>query len=64
MDIGVIMKVCGVSILISVVCQVLSRSGRDDQAMLVSLTGIVVILFMLLEKLGRLVELVYSVFGL
>ena len=58
------MKVCGVGILISVVCQVLSRSGRDDQSMLVSLTGIVVILLMLMEELGRLVEIVYSVFGL
>ena len=58
------MKVCGVGILISVVCHVLSRSGRDDQSMLVSLTGIVVILLMLMEELGRLVEIVYSVFGL
>lgn len=64
MDIGVIMRVCGVGILISVVCQVLSRSGRDDQAMLVSLTGIVVILLMLMEELGKLVDIVYSVFGL
>ena len=53
----------GVGILVSVAQQILSRTGRDDQAMLVSLSGIILVLLMLIEEIGRLFELVESVFG-
>lgn len=64
MDVGLILRVAGVGMLVSVACQVLSKSGRDEQAMLVSVAGIIIVLLMLIEELGKLIELVSSVFGL
>ncbi len=63
MDVGLILKVAGVGILVSVACQILSRSGRDEQAMLVSLTGIVIVLMMLVTEIGALFSTVREVFG-
>lgn len=63
MDVSLVLKVAGVGILVSVAQQILSRAGRDDQAMLVSLSGIILVLLMLIEEIGRLFELVESVFG-
>lgn len=63
MDVSLVLKVAGVGILVSVAQQILSRTGRDDQAMLVSLSGIILVLLMLIEEIGRLFELVESVFG-
>ena len=44
MDIGIILKVAGVGILVSAAAQILSKSGRDEQAMLVTISGIIVVL--------------------
>ncbi len=63
MDVGLVLKVAGVGILVSVAGQILSRAGRDEQAMLVSLAGIILVLFLLVEEIGRLFSLVESVFG-
>lgn len=63
MDIGLILKVAGVGILVSVASQILSKSGRDEQSMLVVIAGIVVVLVMLVEEIDKLFELVCSVFG-
>ena len=46
MDIGLILKVAGVGILVSVASQILAKSGRDEQSMLVTIAGIVVVLIM------------------
>jgi stage III sporulation protein AC len=54
MDIGLIMKVGGVGMIVTVICQVLSRAGRDDQATLVSVSGIVLILIILMGEIGEL----------
>ena len=59
-----VLKVAGVGILVSVAQQILSRAGRDEQSMLVSLAGIVLVLLLLIEEIGRLFSLVESVFGL
>jgi stage III sporulation protein AC len=64
MDIGLILKVAGVGILVSVACQILTKSGRDEQSMLVTVAGIVVVLLLLVEEIGSLFDLVTSVFGL
>ena len=64
MDIGIILKVAGVGILVSAAAQILSKSGRDEQAMLVTVGGIVVVMLMLVEEIGLLLETVQSVFGL
>ena len=57
------LKVAGVGLLVSVAQQILSRAGRDEQAMLVSIAGIVLVLLLLVEEIGRLFSLVESVFG-
>ena len=63
MDIGLILKVAGVGILVSAAAQILSKSGRDEQSMLVTIAGIIVVLIMLVGEIEKLFELVISVFG-
>lgn len=64
MDVGLVLKVAGVGLLVSVAQQILSRAGRDEQAMLVSMAGLVLVLLLLVEEIGNLFALVESVFGL
>ena len=64
MDVSLILKVAGVGILVSVATQILSKSGRDDQAMLVSISGIIVVLLMLVGEVGALFDLVRDTFEL
>lgn len=64
MEAGIILKIAGIGLLVAAAYQILSRAGRDDQAMLVSLSGIVIVLLMLLEQISGLFEAVRSVFGL
>lgn len=63
MDISLIIKIAGVGILVSVACQLLSKSGRDEQSMLVTLAGIVVVLLLLIEEIGQLFDTICAVFG-
>lgn len=63
MDVSLILKVAGVGILVTVAHQILSKAGRDEQAMLVTLAGIVIVLLMLVEEIGRLFDTVRAVFG-
>ena len=63
MDVGLVLRVAGVGILVAVAHQVLARSGRDEQAMLVSLAGVVMVLMMLVGEIGKLFDTVQSVFG-
>lgn len=63
MDISLIIKVAGVGMLVAVVTQVLSKSGRDEQAMLVTVAGLVVVLLFLVKEMGTLLNTVRSVFG-
>lgn len=64
MDVDLIFKIAGVGIVVTVLNQVLIRSGREDQAMLTSLAGVIVVLLMLVEEIQLLFETVKSVFGL
>ena len=63
LDIGIILMVAGVGILVSAAAQILSKSGRDEQSMLVTVAGIIVVLIMLVGEIEKLFELVCSVFG-
>jgi len=63
-DVGLILKIAGVGIIVAASCQVLSKSGRDEQSMLVSVAGIIVVLLMITGKLGQLFEMIKDVFGL
>ena len=64
MDIDLILKVAGISMIITVVCQVMSRAGRDEQSTLLSLAGTVIILILIAERVGDLVSTLRRVFGL
>ena len=64
MEIGLILKIAGIGILISVISSVLSKSGKDEQAMLVTVGGIIVVMLMLVEEIGILIESVKTVFEL
>lgn len=64
MDLSLIMKIAGLGIIVTVVCQMLSKAGRDEQATYVSIAGIIVALIMLVSELGEFFELVKDVFGI
>lgn len=64
MELGLILKIAGVGLLVSIVSSILSKSGRDEQAMMLTVGGIVVVMLMLVEEIGALIETVQTVFGL
>lgn len=64
MDVDLIFKIAAIGILVSVLNQVLSRSGRDDQATMTTLAGLVVVLMMVVQQISGLFELVKNLFGL
>ena len=64
MNVELILKVVGVGLLVTVAYQVLMKSGRDEQAMLVSVAGIIIVLLMLVNEIGGLFDAVKNVFGL
>ncbi len=64
MDTGLILKIAGIGLLVSVMYQVLSKSGREEQAMLVSLAGVIIILLMLVQELSDLINTIRSIFGI
>ncbi len=64
MDVDLILKVAGVGMIVAVVCQVLSKAGREEQSTLVSITGIVIILIMVIEEIGTMIESLKRIFGL
>ena len=62
MDIDLIFKIAAIGIIVSILNQVLSRSGREEQATMTSLAGLVVVLMMLTEKIAELFDLVKQLF--
>ena len=54
----------GGGILVSVLNQVLTRSGREEQATMTTLAGLIVVLMMVVQKISELFELVKTLFGL
>lgn len=64
MDVDLIFKIAAIGILVSVLNQVLSRSGRDEQATMTTLAGLVVVLMMVVQQISSLFELVKNLFGL
>lgn len=64
MDISIIFQIAAVGILISVFNQVLTRAGRDDQAMLTSLVGLIVVLFWVIQYINELFITVRTMFGM
>ncbi len=63
MDVDLIFKIAAIGILVAVLNQLLVRSGRDEQAMMTTLTGLVVVLMMLVQKISELFDLIKALFG-
>ena len=59
-----IFKIAAIGILVAVLNLLLSRSGRDDQALMVSLAGLVVVLFVIVQEISRLFDLIRELFDL
>ena len=64
MDASLILKVAGIGMIVTVSCQVLGKAGREEQATLVSITGIVIILVIIIEEIGKMLESLKRIFGL
>ena len=64
MDVDLIFKIAAIGILVAVLNQVLSRAGRDEQAMMTTLAGLVVVLMMVVQEIASLFDLVKDLFGL
>ena len=64
MDFSFILKIAGIGMIVAVSCQVLNKVGRDEQATMVSVAGIIVVLLMLIGQIGEVFDTVKEVFGL
>ena len=64
MDVDLIFKIAAVGILVAVLNLVLARSGREEQAMMTTLAGLVVVLMMLVRQISDLFDLIKSLFFL
>lgn len=63
METALILKIAGIGLLVTVACQILSRAGRDEQAMLVSVAGVIMVMVLLLDEMSGLISDLRSVFG-
>ena len=64
MDVDLIFKIAAIGIIVAVLNQVLIRSGREEQAMLTTLAGLIVVLSLIVVEISDLFRTVISVFGL
>ncbi len=64
MDVDLIFKIAAIGILVAVLNQLLVRSGREEQAMMTTLAGLVVVLMMKVQEISRLFELIKTLFDL
>lgn len=64
MDVDLIFKIAAIGILVAVLNQLLIRSGREEQAMMTTLAGLVVVLMMMVRQISDLFELIRTLFHL
>ena len=64
LGVNLIFKIAAVGILVSVMCQVLKHSGREDQAFLTSLAGLILVLFWIVPYIYDLFETIKNLFSL
>ena len=64
MDVDLIFKIAAIGILVAVLNQLLVRSGREEQALMTTLAGLVVVLMMLVQQISDLFDLVKTLFSL
>ena len=64
MDINLLFKIAAIAILVAVLHQVLVRAGREDQAMMTTLAGLVIVLSMVIKEISSLFQTVRTLFDL
>lgn len=64
MNVDLIFQIAGVGIVVAVINQLLARAGRDEQALLITIAGLVVVLFILTEQIGALFASIKQIFNL
>lgn len=64
MDIGLVLKVAGVGFIISLAAQILNKSGRDEQGLMLIIAGLIVVFFMLIGEMEELFDRIRDVFEL
>ena len=63
MDVDLIFKIAAVGILVAVLNILITRSGREDQALMTSITGLVVVLVIVVQEISELFDLIRDLFG-
>lgn len=64
MDVDLIFKIAAIGIIVAVLNQVLIRSGREEQAMMTTLAGLIVVLLMIVQQISGLFDTIKNLFGL
>lgn len=64
MNVDLIFRIAGIGIIVAVLNQLLVRSGREEQALLTTLAGLVVVLYIVTQQIGDLFESIKSIFNL
>ena len=64
MEVDLIFRIAAIGIIVAVLNQLLIRSGREEQAMMTTLAGLIVVLMMIITEISTLFETIKSVFGL
>ena len=64
MDIDLIFKIAAIGIIVAVLNQLLIRSGREDQALMTTLAGLIVVLMMVIQQISSLFDIIKSTFSL
>ena len=63
MDIDLVFKIAAIGIIVAVLGQLLTRSGREEQALMTTLAGLIVVLMLIVQEISDLFEMMKSVFG-
>ncbi len=63
MDISLILKITGIGLLVSIACQILTKCGRDEQATMLSVAGIIIVMLVIVSELDNLFSTLSRVFG-
>ncbi|MCI1955499.1 MAG: stage III sporulation protein AC [Oscillospiraceae bacterium] len=64
MNVDLIFKIAAIGIIVAVLNQLLIRSGREEQAMMTTLAGLIVVLMMIIQQISALFKSIKSIFGL
>lgn len=64
MNVDLIFKIAGIGIIVAVLNQLLIRAGREEQALLTTIAGLTVVLFIVVQQIGELFDLVKEIFNL